>query len=180
MVELIQSMLDEIGRSGFRKIILVSGHGGNRNMLPFIVDCQLWEEKLYTVYLHTPPINAEIAARRAAIVDPKYGGHAGASETAGVLANAPQGVRMDRVPAEPALPLGRLNHLKTARTALDWYANYPEHYQGDASVATAEMGEALRELSVQALVETIKAVKADTVAPMLQREFFARERRMRE
>lgn len=179
MMELIQAVLDEIGRSGFRKIILVSGHGGNRNMLPFIIDSQLWEEKPYTVYLHTPPMNAEMAAKRAAIVDPKYGGHAGATETAGVLANAPESVHMDRVPAQPALPLGRLSHLKTARTAVDWYANHPEHYQGDASVATAEMGKALRELSVQALVETIKAVKADTMAPLLQQEFFAREGGMR-
>jgi creatinine amidohydrolase len=180
MMELIQSMLDEIGRSGFKKITLVSGHGGNRNMLPFIIDCQLWEEKPYTVYLHSPRQTPETAAQRAAIVAPKYGGHAGASETAGVLANAPESVHMDRVPADPEPGMGRLKHLTTARTALDWYADHPNHYQGDASVATAEMGRALRELSVQALVETIRAVKADEMAPLLQSEFFARERSMRE
>jgi hypothetical protein len=32
---------------------------------------------------------------------------------------------------------------------------------------------------VQTLVETIKAVKADTMAPLLQAEFFARERGIR-
>ena len=180
MMELIQAMLDEIGRSGFKKIIIVSGHGGNRNMLPFVLECQLWEEKPYTVYVHTPPRDAQAAERRAAIVDPKYGGHAGASETAGVLANAPESVHMDRVPTHPEPGRGRLNHLKTARTSVDWYADHPEHYQGDASVATAEMGRALRELSVEALVETIKAVKADAVAPLLQAEFFSRERSMRE
>jgi len=175
MMELIQSMLDEIGRSGFRKIILVSGHGGNRNMLPFIIDCQLWEEKPYTVYLHNPRRDP---AAHAAIVGAKYGGHAGASETAGVLANAPDSVHMERVPTEPEPGRGRLRHLTTVKTAVDWYADHPEHYQGDASVATAEMGVALRELSIAALAETIKAVKADTMAPLLQAEFFGREREM--
>ncbi len=36
LIELIQSVLDEIGRNGFTKIILVNGHGGNAHLLPFL------------------------------------------------------------------------------------------------------------------------------------------------
>ncbi len=40
-----------------------------------------------------------------------------------------------------------------------WYADYPDHYAGDASYATIEKGEKLRELQVNALGKFIKAVK---------------------
>ncbi len=42
---------------------------------------------------------------------------------------------MDRV-APGTHPLGRLAHLPGAYSGIWWYANYPDHYAGDASYAT--------------------------------------------
>ncbi len=80
---------------------------------------------------------------------------------------------MDRV--QPGTrSLGRLAHVPGAYSSIWWYANYPDHYAGDASYATIEKGEKLQELQVNALARFIKAVKEDTVTFKLENEFFRR------
>ena len=49
--------MDEIGRNGFKKIILFNGHGGNVHLLHFLAQCSLWEEKPYSVYLFDRELN---------------------------------------------------------------------------------------------------------------------------
>ena len=95
------------------------------------------------------------------------------------LANYPELVKMDRVPCEPAEPLERAKELGGAFTGVSWYSNYPDHYAGDARPATREKGLVLRDIAVEELAEFIAAVKADTVVPALNAEFFARERAQR-
>jgi creatinine amidohydrolase len=51
LVELFQSVMDEIGRNGFNKIVIYNAHGGNIHLLHFLAQCSLWEEKPYSVYL---------------------------------------------------------------------------------------------------------------------------------
>lgn len=178
LLALLESVLDEIGRNGFRKIVFVNGHGGNTHLLAFLAQCSLWAQKPYTVYV---PQGLSPARREAweAITESEYHGHACECETSVTLANYPELVHMERVPLEPALPLGRLSGIPGNFSGISWYANHPEHYAGDARTASAEKGLRLRELQVEQLVEFIAAVKADEVAPMLEAEFFAREAAIR-
>ena len=179
LLELLFNVFDEIGRNGFGKIILSNGHGGNRHLNGFLVQSALWEEKPYTLYLHDTRLTPERAERRAELLRSLSGGHAGASETSTTLANVPDAVANEAVPTHEGKRLGRLDHLPGAFTAVSWYANYPEHYAGDAKSGTVEIGRELVEMSVQTLAEFIAAVKADQVAPALQSEFFERERSLR-
>jgi creatinine amidohydrolase len=174
LLALLEGMLDEIGRNGFRKIIIVNGHGGNSALIPFLAQTQLWQEKPYSVYV-APRLSADRQEAWAAITDTEYHGHACECETSVSLANHPELVHMERVPDEPALPLGRLSHLPGNMSGASWYANHPEHYAGDARTATAEKGRQLRELLVDTLAEFIAAVKADETVTALQAEFFGRE-----
>ena len=82
---------------------------------------------------------------------------------------------MERVPAEPALPLERLSGVPGNFSGISWYANHPEHYAGDARTASADKGRRLQQLQIDQLAEFIAAVKADEVAPALEAEFFGRE-----
>ncbi|HOT90545.1 MAG TPA: creatininase family protein [Anaerolineae bacterium] len=173
LLEVIQGVCDEIGRNGFKKIILFNGHGGNIHLLHFLAQCALWEEKPYSLYL-PEGLTPERQARWEAIVETELHGHACECETSITLANYPELVDMTRVPAEPALPLNRLHHVPATYTGIWWYANYPNHYAGDARPATREKGLALRQLEVDNLAEYIAAVKADQVVPFLTREFFKR------
>lgn len=175
LLSLLQGVLDEIGRNGFKKIILFNGHGGNSHLLHFLAQCSLWEQKPYTVYLFTWYTPEQQAAREA-IRETDLHEHACECETSVMLAIDETLVKMDKVVDEPAYPLGRLEHLTSAALGISWYANYPDHYAGDARPATKEKGEALREISVSALADFIKAVKADSVAPLLEADFFEKTR----
>jgi creatinine amidohydrolase len=174
LMELIQGVLDEIGRNGFTKIILLNAHGGNTHWLSFLSQCTLWEEKPYSVYLYTGALSEERRRAWSEIVETTLHGHACECETSISLANHPELVQMDRVPAAPAAPLGRLKDVPANHSGISWYADYPDHYAGDARTASIAKGEALREIAVDALVEYIAAVKADAVVPALNREFFTR------
>jgi creatinine amidohydrolase len=180
LLELLQAVLDEIGRNGFKKIIISNAHGGNNALLPFLAQCSLWEEKPYAVYRFNGWLGPERDRQRQALLETKNHNHACECETSISLANHPDLVKMERVPAEPADPLNRLTHLApNNHSGISWYSDYPEHYAGDARTASAEKGRALRQLEVDALAEFIAAVKADQVVPALQKEFFARERQLR-
>ena len=85
---------------------------------------------------------------------------------------------MDKVLPDPADPLGRLKDVPANHSGISWYSDYPDHYAGDARTASAEKGEALRQIQVDALAEYIAAVKADHVVPALNREFFGSRRQL--
>jgi creatinine amidohydrolase len=178
LLELLRSVLDEIGRNGFKKIVIVNAHGGNTHLIPFLAQCSLWEQKPYSLYWFTGDLGEERRKQWEATVETELHGHACECETSITLANYPELVKMERVPADPGagMPLGRMSGLKAGYAGIWWYANYPEHYAGDARTASAEKGRVLRELEVQALAEFIQAVKADTAVPELEEEFFRRER----
>lgn len=174
LIELIEAVFDEIARNGFRKIVLYNAHGGNRHLLPFLAQCSLWEEKPYSLYIESGRLDPKRAQEWDALLSTKRHAHACECETSISLANHPDLVHMSRVPAEPAEPLGRLSALERNYSGIWWYADYPEHYAGDARPATREKGLALRALLVGALAEYVAAVKADEVVPALTREFFRR------
>jgi creatinine amidohydrolase len=174
LFDLIQGVFDEIGRNGFTKIVVFNGHGGNTHLLRFLAQCSLWEEKPYSVYIPMNRLTPERQKEWLAIRASSHGGHADESETSASLANHPYLVKMDKVPETPAKPLNRLQHLPPTFTGIGWYSDYPEHYAGDARAATVEKGRALEERLVDTLAEYIAAVKADTVVPALEKEFFQR------
>lgn len=176
LFELIQGVLDEIARNGFRKIIMVNGHGGNTYLLNFLAQSLLWEEKGYSLYIPTSRMTPERKKEWQAMTETKVHGHACECETSTSLHNFGHAVSMDQVPVEPAMPSDRIGHLPPTYTPIWWYANYPEHYAGDARPASAEKGKARVGWIVDTLAEYIAAVKTDEVVPALESEFFQRVR----
>jgi creatinine amidohydrolase len=174
LFDLLQSVLDEIGRNGFEKIVLFNGHGGNTHLLRFLAQASLWEQKPYSLYLPQEFVSPEGRKEIEALRDTTFGGHACEVETSMVLALYPELVRMERVPEEPAASLNRMGGLPPTHTGIWWYSDYPDHYAGDARTATAEKGEAILQLAVAYLARYIAAVKADRVVPALEAEFFRR------
>ena len=175
LLELLQGVFDEIGRNGFRKIILYNAHGGNNHLLPFLAQCSLGAAKPYGLY-YLPPVylTADRKKKWDSLLETSEHEHACECETSVSLANHPELVRMERVPKKPAQAMQRLKEIRPAFTGIRWYSDYPEHYAGDARRATAAKGRQLRHLLVDSLAEFIAAVKKDSVAPTLEREFFQR------
>ncbi len=178
LIEVLQGVLNEIGRNGLRKIILYNAHGGNTHLLSFLAQSTLWEEQPYSVYLYTGKMTPERQQAWQSIVETRLHGHACECETSISLANHPHLVKMERLLPDPADPLGRLSDLPANFSGISWYSNYPEHYAGDARTASVEKGLALRQLIVDSLAEFIAAVKTDRVVPDLNAEFFRRMRQV--
>jgi creatinine amidohydrolase len=167
-LELLQETTDEMARNGCKKVIIVNGHGGNENLLPFFAQTQLEKQRDYVVYV-------------LGLVDTPPGGppkktsmdmHAGESETSTMMISRPDLVHMDRAKDESGADQARLHLPENLYTAIWWYARFPNHYSGDGSAATRELGEYKMNNWIQAIVNSIKAVKADQSSLQLQNEFF--------
>jgi creatinine amidohydrolase len=177
LFRLIGEVLDEIGRNGFKKIIILNAHGGNNGLLRFLVQSQLWEEKPYVVYWYQPasPERTELYRK---VCDTDIHGHACECETSISLYNHEELVKMEAIPKETRYPEKKLGHLPNNFSALSWYANYPDHYVGSAAPATKEKGEILVEKEVEMLARYIAAVKKDETLPLLSEEFHRKSRNL--
>ena len=182
LLEIMLATLDEIGRNGFTKIILYNGHGGNNALVKYMLQSQLDEEKpyhVYTIFFDEGISDADRTHLDKEVWTATDDGHAGEGETSLLMAHRPDLVKMDALAGQTGRALGRLDHIKPGSTTLGWYANYPEHYHGDAGESSIEKGKVFAEAMVDGLARFISRVKNDTAAGELSEEFFRRERELR-
>jgi creatinine amidohydrolase len=66
----------------------------------------------------------------------------------------------------------RMKDLDHVYTGIWWYASYPNQYGGDGSKSSEQAGKILIGSTVDQLVDLIRKVKADTIVPGLQEQFF--------
>lgn len=175
VLEMLQATCDEIGRNGFKKIVIVNGHGGNPNLLRYFVQSQLAARRDYVVYFFDPAPDPAVGeqVKKLRRSDPAGDSHAGETETSTLLYLRPDLVQMGRATSESGANQKRLA-LPDLYTAIWWYGAYPNHYAGEGDKAAAELGRVLTEGRIEALVRALKVVKGDQSAPALQKEFFDR------
>jgi len=172
-LELLQETTAEMARNGCKKVVIISGHGGNTNLIAFFAQTTLETPKDYVVYAITNnPGQAAQMPAAARPSKPGVDGHAGEVEIASIMAARPELAHPDRAGTESGADLKRLDLPANVYTGIWWYARFPNHYQGDASGATAERGAALQQMRADAIASAIRAIKADQVGPRLQKEFF--------
>jgi creatinine amidohydrolase len=167
-LELLQETTDEMARNGCKKVIIVNGHGGNEHLLPFFAQSQLEKQHDYVVYVlglvETPPGGPPMKTSMDML--------AGESETSTMLISHPELVHMDRANSQSGADQARLHLPDNLYTAIWWYARFPNHYSGEGSAATRELGQYKMDNWIKAIVGSIKAVKADQSSLQLQNEFF--------
>jgi creatinine amidohydrolase len=167
-LSLLQETTDEMARNGCKKVIIVNGHGGNESLLPFFAQTQLQKPHDYVVYVLGLVQPAGGPPRKSTGVD----WHAGEEETSATLVSHPELVHLDRAKSESGGDLGRLKLPENLYTGIWWYARFPNHYSGDGSVATTELGQYKMNAWIDGIVKSIRAVKADGESLKLQNEFF--------
>jgi creatinine amidohydrolase len=177
--DLLDATVEEIGRNGFKRILIINGHGGNPNLLRYFAQAQLERRRSYAVYFFDPPTDPVQAEkmRQARKSDPAGDQHGGENETSALLYLRPDLVQLPRAKNESGANLKRLG-VPNVYTGIWWYASYPNHYAGQAEVATRELGQLITEHNLQTLVTTLKAIKADKKTLELQKEFFDRVDRL--
>lgn len=175
MFDLLEGVCEEIARNGFKKIILLNGHGGNEGLLGVFAQSTLDRPRDYMVYPlrlanYMGPVNADPAYKKQMVSS--FDMHGGETETSTVLAVNQKLVKMDAI-TNDGLPTGRLAQLPVY-TGISWYAEYPNHYAGEPAAATVEKGEFLMTGYARNVARIIQAVKADAMAPKLVQEFYSR------
>lgn len=172
-LDMLQETVSEMARNGCRKVVIINGHGGNTSLVQFFAQTQLESPKDYVVYAvmgqAQPGAQIPVAARPS---KPGVDGHGGEGENANVMAHRPDLVHPERGGQESGADLNRLDLPAGVYTGIWWYAKFPNHYQGDSTGATVERGKAAMELRVKQIAAAVRAIKADQIAPRLQREFF--------
>lgn len=173
LLKLLKVTLEEIGRNGFTKVLIVNGHGGSIGLLNYLNMAMLQERHSYVLYGHfLGQMEEEDRKQWEAMKETSEGGHAGESETSTMMHVRPDLVRMDDIRGPED---GRARRWQEALGGVQnpfwWYANYPTALAGDPRPATPQKGEFLIGACVRKLVKVMQAVKADDVTPRLQEEF---------
>lgn len=173
-LDLLQETVSEMGRNGCKKILIISGHGGNTNLIQFFAQVQLETRKDYVVYGLVGGGGAQTTSipEAARPSRPGVDGHAGEAEIASVMAHRPDLAHPERGPQQSGADLNRLDLPTGVYTGIWWYGKFPNHYQGDSAKATAERGKALTQMNADRIANAIRAIKADQMSPRLQKEFF--------
>ena len=171
-LKLLQETTDEMARNGCKKLIIVNGHGGNEHLLPYFAQAQLDKPHDYVVYV----LDGERSSPGGPPRKTSGGMHAGESETSNMIVSRPDLVHLDRAASESGADQKRQNLPGNLYTGIWWYARFPNHYAGDGSVATKELGDWNMQGWIGAIVESIRAAKADDASLKIQNEFYEKSR----
>jgi creatinine amidohydrolase len=179
MFKLLDEVCNEISRNGFKKIVILNGHGGNNAFVQYFIQSSLRVKKDYVVYSlnFDKWINNDQLNDVAKILGTDdLGEHAGNYETSLMMVIRPDLVRMEHVEIKESQNLKRMEHLTNngIYTGISWYAGHPYHFAGDPLHSMEEAGEKALEISIQTVAKGIGIIKRDKTASQLQNEFFSR------
>ena len=169
---LLQETTDEMARNGCKKVVIVNGHGGNNDLLPFFAQTQMDKPHDYVVYIFRGPPSAPGGPPKTTTVDM----HAGETETSRTMISRPDLVHMDRAATESGADQARLQLPPSVYTGIWWYARFPNHYSGEGAAATPELGKFEMDAWSTEIVDALRAIKADQTSLRLQNEFYEKSK----
>ena len=171
LFSLFENVCDEIARNGCRKIVFISGHGGNKWFLPQFVVSMLDKGKDWVPYYFDARgqdpdavggyMNKDLFNE---LFDSEDYGHACEWETSEMLHIRPDLVDMDAAREVNEPPRRDLAQLKHTYTPMDWVAMQPDLIRGTPGHSTAEKGRRFLEDQINTLAEMVTAVKQDSRA----------------
>ena len=171
-LKLLQETTDEMARNGCKKVLIVNGHGGNESLLPFFAQSQMDQPHDYVVYVQWGANKEPDNPLRKDSLDM----HAGQSETSNTMISRPDLVHQDRAGQESGADQKHDPLPGTVYTGIWWYARFPDHYSGDGTIASKELGAAGMKLWISTIAEAIRAIKADQNSQRLQNEFYEKSK----
>jgi creatinine amidohydrolase len=171
-LKLLQETTDEMARNGCKKVLIVNGHGGNESLLPYFAQSQMDQPHDYVVYVQWGANKEPDNPLRKDSLDM----HAGQSETSNTMISRPDLVHLDRAGQESGADQKHDPLPRTVYTGIWWYARFPDHYSGDGTLASKELGEAGMKLWISTIAEAIRAIKIDQNSQRLQNEFYEKSK----
>lgn len=176
--DMLDATIEEFARNGFKRIVIINGHGGNPEFIRFFMQSQLNKRRDYAVYFfepgRDPAFSAKIEQMRK--TDLANDQHAGEKETSLISFYRPDLIQMEKAAQESGTNQNRL--AIPAYTAIGWYAKFPNHYAGEGAKGTPELGKVYADFEIESLAKALKIIKADTKTLELQKEFYDRVDRL--
>jgi creatinine amidohydrolase len=171
--KMLQETCDELSRNGLKKIIIVNGHGGNNDLLRYFCMSQLHSPKNYVLIFFQPKESLETMKKVEKMRQlPAKGGHADEIETSKMHFVRPDLLKADQAASLSGSNQARLADFPNQYTGIWWYAQYPNHYAGDGSKSSPELGKLLLESDADQLIQLINKVKRSNKIEDLQNQFY--------
>lgn len=186
-MDLLEVLCEQIAANGFKKILVLNGHGGNNSWLAAF-SRRLSNKKrnfifaTYMIGLPAPHTMAEFLLANGSGSIPeltaedealllKYHkmdmqiGHACMGETAFLMALCPDAVHLDRLGIESGENLRKTKYLKDAGISImdnGWSINFPNAFQGDDPIGCNErIGKAALRMEAERFAHAVKVLKED-------------------
>ena len=185
----LEELCDEIARNGFRKILILNGHGGNKPILNVFLRRQGCAKRNYATMVASvrsrvtyDPVAfyqhmLEHRSEYPVLTDDDMevlktwaekgtwgGGHADFTETASVMGYYPELIALDRLEAEDGTSTHKADYLQDAGIAVvgGWGVNFPNDIDGFPSYGvTQSIGQAFNTFCARELAKTFKMLKND-------------------
>ena len=184
---MLTELCAEIARNGFRKILILNGHGGNSGLLKNFLRSTDYEKKNYTVmyrnefqysFTHLakeleagqkfPELTEEdVAYVKDFVAQKKTGGHACLNETSIMLAIDGEHVRMDRMHEVDGVSRHKTDYLSNKGIGIQgpgtvWMTDHPDSYEGHHPDGASErIGRVILRRRIALQAEACRLLKAD-------------------
>jgi len=171
LLSVLEEVCDEIARNGFRKILILNGHGGNNEILRVFLRDSLNRKRDYVLYAMINPW-APLTELVAKLSEGREVGHACELETSAGLYLFEDLIKMENV--KDAARVGSTGMPKGIETPVDWQAYALQLYLGDPRLATKEKGKMLVDRFVEFLADAIRKISQETNVPRILDDFYTR------
>ena len=188
---ILEQCCNEIYRNGFKKIVIVNGHGGNTSMLQNFARSTLVNKKDYLVYVYYAsssycvpkmllanignyPYLTEEDIRVLEAYGDKAGGHGCFTETGLMYDARPDLTRLDLMNVLDGTSTHRWDGFskRGIYSPFGWMANYPNSLTADYHAGMNErIARAMTEAIVNVLADVFKFLKEETVSLEFYKEW---------
>ena len=192
--QLLEECCKEIHRNGFKKVVLVSSHGGNKAMLDFFNRAMLEKQPENLIYhyyqsmarpdkvladLESFPYLTEedIAVLQAFTDQGKRDGHGGFVETSCLYDVCPELIDLSKVDALSSTSTHLFDGFadNNITTPFAWMANYPNSYSADLHYGVNErIAKAIAAKTVESTAKAFKHLREETVSEEYQKQWLAK------
>lgn len=184
--QILEQCCKEIHRNGFKKIIIVNGHGGNSSMLNNFARSVLQKRNGYNVFVVSENLGAcmpkkileqiekhpslteeDVAVLKSYVENVKFAGHGCFTETGWLYALRPDLVRLDLMDKLDGRSTNLFDEFSKLGiyTPFGWMGNYPNSLTADYHPGLNErIAGAMSDICVNQLAEVFKFLKEETIS----------------